>query len=174
MVPKFAFLLMVTTSAMAFAQSNPAPEGQTAAASSAATSNKTADQTASPELVKQLSGELGINAAQAEGAAGALFGVAKGKLTPEEFSKIADVVPNMDGLLKAAPVASKSNALDAVAGKGTAALGTTASGAASAAGALSKLGLKADTIAKLTPTLVKAVQSKGGAEVGALLSKALQ
>ena len=46
--------------------------------------------------------------------------------------------------------------------------------AAAAAGTLSKLGLKPETIVKLTPALVKVVQSKGGAEVGSLLAGALK
>jgi len=74
------------------------------------------------------------------------------------------------GLLKAAP---KASAADSVAGKATAALGGVGT-AAAAAGTVSKLGLKPETIVKLTPALVKAVQSKGGAEVGALLAGALK
>jgi hypothetical protein len=46
--------------------------------------------------------------------------------------------------------------------------------AAAAAGTLSKLGLKPETIVKLTPALVKVVQTKGGAEVGSLLAGALK
>jgi hypothetical protein len=37
-----------------------------------------------------------------------------------------------------------------------------------------KLGIKPETIGKLAPTLVKAVQSKGGAEVAALLAGAFK
>ena len=80
-------------------------------------------------------------------------------------------MPNMDGLLKAAPAKdAKAGAMDALLGKTTASAG----GAVAAAGALSKLGLKPETILKLTPTLVKAVQTKGGAEVATLLAGALK
>jgi hypothetical protein len=48
------------------------------------------------------------------------------------------------------------------------------SGAVSTAATLSKLGLKADQIAKLAPTLVKFVEGKGGAAVGSLLAGALK
>jgi hypothetical protein len=39
---------------------------------------------------------------------------------------------------------------------------------------LNKLGLKPDQIAKVAPTLIKAVQSKGGAEAASLLTNALK
>jgi len=159
-------LLLLVPSGLAYGQSSPAP----AAAAATAPTEKTVDQTASPELVGQLVNELGITPTQAQGAAGTLFGVAKSRLGVADFAKVASAVPNMEGLLKAAPRAS---AADSVAGKATAALGGVGT-AAAAAGTLSKLGLKPETIVKLTPALVKAVQSKGGAEVGALLAGALK
>jgi hypothetical protein len=60
--------------------------------------------------------------------------------------------------------------MDALLGKTAASAG----GVVAAAGALSKLGLKPETIVKLTPSLVKAVQTKGGAEVASLLAGALK
>jgi len=139
---------------------------------------KTLEQTASPELVGRLVNELGLKPGQAEGAAGTLFGVAKGRLSPADFGKVAGAVPNMDGLLKAAPSAqaatgdAKISATELLAKAGGAAggLGTMAA----ATETLSKLGIKPETIAKLAPTLIKAVESKGGAEVGSLLAGALK
>jgi len=141
------------------------------AASPAATAEKTVEQTASPELVGQLVKELGITPNQAQGAAGTMFGVAKSKLSAPDFGKVAAAVPNMDGLLAAAaaPTSDATSAVAALAGK---AGGVTSM--AGAAASLSKLGLKAETVAKLAPTLVKAVESKGGAEVGTLLAGALK
>src|ERR1700750_85762 len=57
----------------------------------------------SPELVGNLTKELSITPEQATGGAGALFGLAKSKLKPEEFLKVANVVPGIDGFLNAAP-----------------------------------------------------------------------
>lgn len=57
----------------------------------------------SPELVGQLTKQLNIKPEQAIGGAGALFGVAKTKLKPEDFLKVSNAVPGIDGLLKAAP-----------------------------------------------------------------------
>jgi hypothetical protein len=136
--------------------------------SAGATPEKAVGDTASPELVGQLASELAITPRQAEGAAGTLFGVAKSRLKPADFAKVAASVPNMDGLLAAAPAMTSGASVDPAGGVGG--LG----GMAAAAGTLSKLGLKPETISKLTPTLVKAVQSKGGAEVGQLLASALK
>jgi hypothetical protein len=111
-----------------------------------------------------------LEASPRDRAVDATRAAAKTKLSAADFVKVAAAVPNMDGLLKAAPKASSS---DLLAGKATAALGGVGT-AAAAAGTLSKLGLKPEAIVKLTPALVKIVQSKGGAEVGALLAGALK
>lgn len=160
--------LLAVPAVIAFAQ-EPAPATPPSSAAAPVT-EKTVEQTASPELVGQLVSELGVTPSQAQGTAGALFGVAKSRLSAADFAKVAGAVPNMEGLLAAAPAAgAQAGAIEALAGK-AGGMGSMAA----AAGALSKLGLKPDTIAKAAPTLVKAVQSKGGAEVGALLAGALK
>jgi hypothetical protein len=62
----------------------------------------TAAVKASPALVNTLAKEIGATPEQAAGAAGTLFGVAKSRLTPQEFSQVASAVPGMDSLLRAA------------------------------------------------------------------------
>src|SRR3954453_4307160 len=75
---------------------------------------------ASPELVGALSTEIGGSPEQAAGAAGALFGLAKSRLSADQFSQVAKAVPGMDALLGAAPAAGGaaggSNALSQLAG----------------------------------------------------------
>ena len=164
--------------AVAFAQSSQPPEQNPPAqsqppAASAPAAEPTVEQTASPELVGQLVKELSITPHQAQGAAGTLFGLAKSKLSAGDFAKVAGAVPNMEGLLKAAPAgSSKQSALDMIAAQ-AGSLGGLGS-IASVASTLSKLGIKPETIAKLAPTLVKAVESKGGAEVASLLQGAFK
>src|SRR5262245_58583966 len=63
----------------------------------------TAAAKASPELIGALSKELNSTPEQAAGAAGALFGVAKSRLKPNEFSQVSKAVPGMAALLGAAP-----------------------------------------------------------------------
>src|SRR5262245_29113124 len=174
-----ALLCLVAVTSV-YAQSTQPPaappqESQPPAASAppAPAEPATVEQTASPEIVGQLVKDLAITPKQAQGAAGTLFGLAKSKLSVDDFAKVAGAVPNMDGLLKAAaPLAgAKSPASDILAGvSGAGGLGAVAG----VAGPLMKLGLKPDTIAKLAPSLVKAVQSKVGAEVAGLLAGAFK
>jgi hypothetical protein len=126
---------------------------------------------ASPDLVGALSKELGSTPEQAAGAAGALFGVAKSRLKPEEFSQVSKAVPGMSSLLKAAPAAAvgtsgAAGALSNMAGS--------ASGLAAAASAFTKLGLKPEMVAQAVPVLTSFVTKSGGANVGNLLAGVLK
>lgn len=125
----------------------------------------------SPELVGQLTKELSITPEQATGGAGALFGLAKTRLKPEEFGQVAKVVPGMDGLLKAAP---KPKGGASMLGSLGSSLPGGAGGLASTAGAFKALGLSPDMASKFVPVLTKFVESKGGSNVGSLLAGALK
>ncbi len=131
-------------------------------------------QAPSPELIGALTKELSATQEQAQGAAGALFGLAKTRLKPEEFSQVANAVPGMDSLLEAAPVAdaAKKSGVDALlqGAAGAAGLG----GLASVAGSFTKLGLKPEMALKAAPVLINHVTKSGGAEVGKLLAGALK
>jgi uncharacterized protein (DUF697 family) len=120
--------------------------------------------------VGQLTKGLSITPAQATGGAGALFSVAKSRLSPAEFGKIAAVVPGMGSFLKAAPSTGHTSGLSAL----TASLPSNVAGPASAATAFQKLGLSPDMAGKFMPILTSFVQSKGGANVASLLSGALK
>jgi hypothetical protein len=126
----------------------------------------------SPELVGRLTKELSITPEQAIGGSGALFGLAKTRLKPEEFTKVADVVPGMGGLLKAAPKPKQGSAgaLAAIGGV----LPGKAGGLASVAGSFKELGLSANMVGKFVPIMTKFVQVKGGESVGNLLAGALK
>jgi hypothetical protein len=121
---------------------------------------------ASPELVNSLAKEINSSPEQAAGAAGSLFGIAKSRLKPDEFSQVATAVPGMDSLLKAAPAVGGAAAMSQ--------LGGSASGLASAATAFTKLGLKPDMVAKAVPVLTSFVTKSGGAGVGSLLAGVLK
>jgi len=122
-----------------------------------------------PELAGMLSKELKITPEQATGGAGALFGLAKSRLKPEEFGKVSKAVPGMDGLLSAAPKADTS-AVSSL----TSALPGKAGGLSSVAGAFKTLGLSPDMAAKFVPILTEYTKSKGGADVASLLAGALK
>lgn len=128
--------------------------------------------TANPELVGTLAKELGSTPQQAEGAAGALFGLAKTRLSPADWSKVAGAVPGMDGLLQAAPALPAGTAGGTSLGALTGAAGL--GGLSSAAGAFTKLGLSPAMVAKAIPILTSFVTKSGGAGVGQLLAGALK
>jgi hypothetical protein len=126
---------------------------------------------ASPDLVGALSKELGATPEQSAGAAGALFGIAKSRLKPEEFSQVAKAVPGIDALLSAAP------ALGAAAGSsggGLSQVAGSAAGLAGASSAFSKLGLSPSLVAKAVPVLTSFVAKSGGASAGSLLASVLK
>ena len=125
-----------------------------------------ASKSANPELVGSLAKELGATPQQAEGAAGALFDVAKKGLSADDWLKVSQAVPGMDGLLKAAPALSGAGGAASMMGK--------AGGMASAAAAFQKLGLKPEMVAKAVPILTQYVTKSGGAGVGALLAGVLK
>jgi hypothetical protein len=126
-----------------------------------------AEGTANPQLVGDLAKQLNATPKQAEGAAGALFGLAKSKLKPEDWTKVAGAVPGMDGLLSAAP------AMDAATSAMTGGKGA-AGGLASMAGAFSKLGLSPSLVSKAVPVLEQYVSKSGGKDIGKLLSGVLK
>ena len=160
-----ALVVMLVSTGGAFAQE---PAQKAPAPSAAAT----AAAKASPELVGALSKELGSTPAQAAGAAGTLFGLAKSRLKADEFSQVAKAVPGMDSLLSAAPALGATGTSGA-AGALSKATGS-AAGLASAASAFSKLGLSPELVGKAVPVLTSFVTKSGGAQVGNLLGSVLK
>jgi hypothetical protein len=127
-------------------------------------------QPPSPELVGELTNGLSITPQQATGGAGALFGVAKSKLSPADFSQIAAVVPGMGSFLKAAPSTGGGTGLSGL----TSSLPGNVGGLASAATAFQKLGLSPNMVEKFVPILTNFLHAKGGANVASLLSGVLK
>ena len=144
-----ASLAFVTTSALA-----QAPPAKDVAA------------TASPELVGQLTRDLSVTPAQAEGGAGAVFAMARKRLKPEDFGKVAAAVPGMEALIAAAPLPDpKSAALD-IASQGA--------GVASLASSLGKLGLKPEMALKIVPAISGHLKEKGAADAAQLVGGLLK
>ena len=147
-----------------------APAAAQAAAAPALTVENSANLR---DLVGSLVSKLGVTPTQAEGGAGALLGLAKGKLKADDFAKVATAIPGTDKLIASAPVADApkgGGALGAAAG----AVGGKAAGLAGLAPVFSKLGLKSDMVAKYAPVVVDYAQKKGGDTVGKLLGGVLK
>jgi len=135
-------------------------------------------KSANPELIGALTKEMGATVPQASGAAGALLGLAKTKLKPEEFTKVAGAIPGIDTLLAAAPAVAGTTGSGAAGAAGALAKATGGAGAlgglAAVAPAFEKLGLKPEMAMKAVPILTKYVTKSGGAEVGSLLAGVLK
>lgn len=134
-----------------------------------------------PGLVGQLTNQLNITPAQATGGAGAMFGLAKGRLKPTDFSKVAAAVPGMNGFLKAAPAPESGSGLGSAASMASGGLGgigasasSGAGGLASVAGSFHKLGLSPAMASKFAPVLENYVQKRGGSSTAALLAGAFK
>jgi hypothetical protein len=125
---------------------------------------------ADPELVGQLTKDLGVTPEQAKGGAGAILGLVKSKVSPAEFSKIAGAVPGMDGFLKAAPASQGGAGVRSLGSIGSGKFG----GLASLAGSFQSLGLSPSMIGKFAPVLEKYVGAKGGSGAASLFSGALK
>lgn len=106
-----------------------------------------------------LSKQLGLTADQSKGGIGAILGLAKEKLTSNDFDKIANAVPGSSGYVKKA---KKMGLLDKPLG-----------GKEGLATAFSKLGIPEDKATKLIPTVTDLVGKMGGDQVKALLTSAL-
>ena len=124
----------------------------------------------SAELIGKLTKDLKVTPEQAKGGAGAIFGLAKSRLNPGDFAKVAAAVPGMDSLLKAAPTAkggSDLGGLGSMVPKG-------AGGLASLAGSFQSLGLSPAMASKFLPVLQNYIESKGGSGVAGLFAGALK
>lgn len=121
-------------------------------------------------LVSQLSKGLSISNTQAKGGAGALFALAKSRLSADEFSKVSSAVPGMGGLLKAAPAVSQPSELSGL----ESALPGNMGRMAEVAEAFHKLGMSPEMAGKFLPIMTKFVEAKGGSGTASLLEKALK
>ena len=124
----------------------------------------------SSELVGQLTKQLSITRPQARGGAGALFALAKSRLSANEFGKVSAAVPGMDRLLKAAPAPAEHSELSSLESSLPGNMGRTAE----VAKAFHKLGLSPEMAGKFLLVMSKFVESKGGLSTAALLEKALK
>lgn len=111
-------------------------------------------------LMSMLTSQLGVTDNQAKGGVGSLLTLAKEKLPAADFTKVANVVPGASKYMEMAKT------LGAVAGplKNVAGLN----------GALGKLGMSTDTIAKFIPAVTNFMGKAGGSTVSNLLAMVLK
>lgn len=140
-------------------------------------------------LTDALTSQLGVSPEQAAGGAGAIFQTAQQTMSPGDFAQVASAVPDMDGLLAAAPAAAAvggggipgvgssgglGGAAAAVGGAG--ALGGAAGSMgtlSSLAGPFDSLGMSPDMAGQFVPVIMDYMQSTGGGSAASLLQSAL-
>ena len=125
-------------------------------------------------LTDTLVKKLGITNEQAQGGAGALFQIAKGKLDAGQFADLSKAVPEMDSLLSAVP--KQSGALSGLAGSVSSALGDSSNPYGNLAGLASTfkaLNLSPDKVDEFVPIVVDYVRTSGGELTANMLQSAL-
>ncbi len=123
------------------------------------------------ELISQLVSQLGVQENQAKGGAGLLFKLAQSQLGGD-FSKVAQALPGVEGLISGAPQAGgTAKLLGGIAG---ALGGSKAAGLASLASGFTDLKLSPDLIGKFVPVVLGFAKTKGGADVMNLLAGVLK
>jgi len=112
------------------------------------------------DLIGSLTKGLGISPNQAIGGVGAVLGLAKEKLGGADFSKIANVIPGADGIMKqAGDLLGNTGPIENAAGL---------------VPLFGKLGISGDTVTKMVPAVTDFVGKAGGDTVGNLLKGALK
>lgn len=125
-------------------------------------------------LINLLTSNLGVTQPQAEGGAGAIFGLAKQKMPTSDYAQLGQAVPGIDSLIQAAP---KPSGLGSSLGGVTSLLGGSSGGLAGLASlgeSFGQLGMSADMVTKFAPIILDYVKQKGGDGVMGMLQSALQ
>ncbi len=173
----FGIVLLLANDAYAFGLSDIAGAVETLQAGQPKTVT-VPGATTGKDLTGSLMQQLGVTQSQAEGGAGAIFQLAKAKMPGTAFSELSNSVPNMQGLLAAAPVtkAIGGGSLGGIAGDLQSLAGNsggTAGNLIGLVGSFQQLGLSPDMMQKFVPFVVQYVQGNGGSSVANALQSAL-
>ncbi len=109
----------------------------------------------SMELINSL-GKLGVTPDQAIGGVGALMNLAEGKLSADDFTKVAGAFPDLDNIMKQA--------------EGLGAFTGPLSDMAGVESSFEKLGMDKSKVSEFIPEVSNFASQKGGKEVSDLLS----
>ncbi|SFE31268.1 Protein of unknown function VcgC/VcgE [Nitrosomonas sp. Nm166] len=110
--------------------------------------------TSATGLTRLLIQQLGVTQLQAEAGTGALFQLAKSRMSAANFTALSNLVPDMSGLLAAAPAANPI-------------------GGGGMAGTFLQLGLVPEMVQKFIPIILRYVEESGENVLAAALKSAL-
>ncbi|WP_051201859.1 DUF2780 domain-containing protein [Ferrimonas senticii] len=126
------------------------------------------------ELISALTSQLGVSESQASGGLGALLATAAPNLSQDSLGSLANIIPNMDGLLASGGKLLESNQGEASSGlMGLITSSTDASSLLNLNSAFSSLGLDSDMVGQFSKVLLDYVDNQGGAGLVEQLKSAL-
>jgi len=128
------------------------------------------------ELIAQLTKNLNVDQAQAEGGVGAIFELVKKNLANGDFSTLSQAMPGIEQMIsKAPPQGSSSGIMGGLMGAATSLLGNNSQlgGLAQLAGAFKALNIDMDTALKFAPIVKQFAETQGGPMIKQLIEKAL-
>jgi hypothetical protein len=119
--------------------------------------------------VGKLCQQLNVTPEQAAGGAGAIFALAKSRLNPADFSKVASGRARDGGFLKAGPKTGGSTL-----GSLSSMVGGQAGDLASLAGSFESMGLSPSMAGEFVPVLENYIGAKGGSSIASVFAGALK
>ena len=124
------------------------------------------------DLIDQLTKQLGVSGAQAEGGAAVLLKAAQDKMGVAEFGKLLGGLPGLGDLMKKAP--ASGGGLGGLLGGIAGAVGGNAGLIATIVGGFGKLGLSANDAKRFAPVIMDYLRGKVGPDVASKLEKTLR
>jgi hypothetical protein len=123
------------------------------------------------DLIGMLTSQLGVSEQQASGGSGSLLSFAKDQMSSTDFDVVSGALPDIDGLIGAAPDGGSS-----VLESGSSLLGGSSSSLGDIAGVtstFSDLGMSPDMASQFVPVVLEYAQSAGSEQAMQLLQGAL-
>ena len=123
------------------------------------------------DLIGMLTSQLGVSEKQAAGGSGSLLSFAKDQMSSTDFDVVSGALPDIDGLIGAAPDGGSS-----VLASGSSLLGGSSSGLGDIAGVastFSDLGMSTDMVNQFVPVVLEYAQTAGSEQAMQLLQGAL-
>lgn len=124
-------------------------------------------------LTELLMQRTGVTGTQAQGGAGALFQIAKSKMTADAFAQLEQSVPGMQGMLVAVPALSQQSGLAGQLSSIAGASGGTAGDLISVVSAFQQQGMSPLMVQQFIPVVIDYVKAHGNEALVNTLSAAL-
>ncbi|MEI6859538.1 MAG: DUF2780 domain-containing protein [Shewanella sp.] len=131
-----------------------------------------ATQSQNSDLVGNVMSQLGLSQSQAEGGLGSLLSLAKSTLGGDDFSPIAEAIPDMDSLLSAAPTLDNDSGMSSLLAK-AGDLGNSLQGSAQVYDAFESLGISNQLAAPMIDIVKGYLDSNAGEGTTDMLMKGL-